>query len=241
VRRLLPQPTGEIDPFTAYSDDRRDLVRIGMVMSIDGSATDDQGWTDGLGGAPDLRAFRALRALADGILVGASTVRTGRVGPHRLAPDLRERRAAIGKPAPAPIIVPSRTLDLDWTHRLFTGAHPASPTIVVTSEAAAPAAPPGVTVLTAGATEVDLGTAVRRLRDEYGIRHLLCEGGPQLATQLVDRGIADELCLTLAPTLVGGRHHLRLLGDLDKRVEPSLSGLYEEDGVLFLRYRLGQG
>jgi len=244
VRRLLPQPTGEIDPFDAYADDRDDLVRIGMVMSADGSVTDDQWWTDGLGGAPDLQVFRALRALADGILVGANTVRTGRIGPHRLSPELRQRRTALGKPDPAPIIVVSRTLRLDWSHRLFTQAHPASPTIVVTSEAAAAAAPPaapsGVRLVTAGTTEVDLAAAVQRLRDEYAIHHLLCEGGPELATELVDRGIADELCLTLAPTLIGARHHTRLLGSLDKRLDLVLSGLYEEAGVLFLRYRLRQ-
>jgi riboflavin biosynthesis pyrimidine reductase len=238
VRRLLPQPTGEIDPFDAYADDRDDLVRIGMVMSADGSVTDDQWWTDSLGGVPDLQVFRALRALADGILVGANTVRTGRVGPHRLSPELRQRRATLGKPDPAPIIVVSRTLRLDWSHRLFTQAHPASRTIVVTTEAAAPAAPPEIRLVTAGATEVDLAAAVHRLREEYGVHHLLCEGGPEVTTQLVGRGIADELCLTLAPTLVGGRHHTNLLRDLDKRVDVALSALYEEEGVIFLRYRL---
>ncbi len=238
MRRLLPQPTAEVDPVDAYLDDRDRLVRVGMVMSVDGSATDDQRWTDGLGGAPDLRVFRALRALADGILVGANTVRTGRVGPHRLAPDLRARRAALGRPHPAPIIVVSASLRLDWSHRLFTQADPASPTIVVTTEAAAAAAPPGIRVVTAGGPEVDLARAVQRLRDEHGIGHLLCEGGPHLTTQLVDRGLADELCLTLAPTLVGGRHHTRLLGELGKRVDVTLSHLYEEEGVIFVRYRL---
>lgn len=238
MRRLLPQPTGEIDPLDAYAVHGRDLVRIGLVMSADGSATDDRQWTDSLGGAADRRVFRALRALADGILVGANTVRTGLVGPHRLTAELRERRAASGKPAPAPIIVVSQTLRLDWSHRLFTQADPASPTIVVTSEAAAAAAPATVRVVTAGAAAVDLAVAVRRLRQEYGIDHLLCEGGPRLAAELIDQGIADELCLTLAPTLVGARHHTGLLGDLDKLADLALSALYEEDGVLFLRYQL---
>jgi riboflavin biosynthesis pyrimidine reductase len=238
VRRLLPPPAGEIDPFDAYGDRSGELVRIGMVMSADGSATDERRWTDGLGGAADLRVFRALRALADGILVGGNTVRTGLMGPHRLAAELRERRTAAGRPAPAPVVVVSRSLRLDWSHRLFTEADPASPTIVVTTEEAASAVPTGVPVLAAGTGEVDLAVAVRRLRDEYGMAQLLCEGGPRLAAQLVDRRIADELCLTLAPSLVGGRHHTPLLDHLDKRADLALYALYEEDGVLFLRYRL---
>jgi riboflavin biosynthesis pyrimidine reductase len=238
VRRLLPVPAGEIDPFDAYAEVPGELVRIGMVMSADGSATDERQWTEGLGGAPDLRVFRVLRALADGILVGANTVRTGLMGPHRLAAELRGRRTAAGRPAPAPVVVVSGSARLDWSHRLFTEADPASPTVVVTTEESAAAVPDGIRVLVAGSSTVDLALAVQLLRDEYGMAHLLCEGGPHLAAQLVDRRLAGELCLTLAPPLVGGRHHTPLLDNLDKRADLALYALYEEDGVLFLRYRL---
>jgi Pyrimidine reductase, riboflavin biosynthesis len=136
MRRLLPEPAVDLDPFEAYGDvpGARDgaWLRIGMVMSADGSVTDERAWTDGLGGDADFRVFRTLRALADGIMIGAATVRTGRIGPHRLRPELRARREGIGKPAPAPIIVVSGSLALDWTLPLFT----AGESIVVTSAAA---------------------------------------------------------------------------------------------------------
>ncbi|GAA2103964.1 dihydrofolate reductase family protein [Actinomadura alba] len=236
MRRLLPEPATDIDPYDAYGDVTGPWLRIGMVMSADGSATDGEGWTDGLGGEADFRVFRTLRALADGILVGAATIRTGKIGPARLRPGLRERR---GRP-PAPIVVVSGSLSLDWTLPLFTAAE--SPTLVVTSAAALKSGevPDAVRphVLAAGDAEVDLGQAVRELR-RLGLEHLVCEGGPVLATSLIEAGLADELCLNVAPALMGGGdRHTRLLGDLIEPAELEPTAVYLDDGVLFLRYGL---
>ena len=238
MRRLLPGPAGDdIDPFDAYRAVPPRWLRLGMVMSADGSATDAEGWTDGLGGAADFRVFRILRALADGILVGAATVRTGKMGPARLRPELRERR---GRP-PAPIIVVSRSLELDWSLPLFTAAE--TPTLVVTSAAAAIRPGAGVPdavrprLVIAGAEDVDVDAAVRELRGR-GMGRLLCEGGPALAASLAEAGLVDELCLNVAPTLVGGRHHTALLGELAGPVALEPAAVYLDEGVLFLRYRL---
>ncbi|MDL4774779.1 MULTISPECIES: dihydrofolate reductase family protein [Thermomonosporaceae] len=235
MRRLLPEPASGVDPWDAYAD--APALRVGMVMSADGSVTDAEGWTDGLGGAADFRVFRTLRALTGAILVGAATARTGRLGPARLRPDLRERR---GGP-PAPIVVVSRSLDLDWTLPLFTAAE--TPTLVVTSKAAlasaaAPPLPPA-RVIVAGDDDVDLRAAVRTLREDLGHRHLLCEGGPTLAAALIGAGLADELCLNVAPALLGGGPgHTRALGGLGAEVPVRLAALYEDEGVLFVRYLL---
>lgn len=237
MRRLLPGPAEEIDPLEAYDDTPPDWLRIGMVTSLDGSVTDEVGWTDDLGGPADLRVFRTLRALADGIMVGAATVRTGRMGPHRPGPRLREQRQRRGKPPTAPIIVVSQSLRLDWPHRLFTTA--TAPTVVVTSAAAAAGArpPASVRLVTAGRHQVDLTAAITQLRTELGLRHLVCEGGPTLATGLLTAGLVDELCLTVAPTLIGARHHTRPFGELPTRTETRLTALYEEDGTLLTRYQ----
>jgi 5-amino-6-(5-phosphoribosylamino)uracil reductase len=235
MRRLLPEPAAggagpRVDPYEAYAD--LPGLRLGMVMSVDGSVTDAEGWTDGLGGAADFRVFRTLRALADAILVGAGTVRTGRLGPARLRSDLRARR---GRP-PAPIVVVSRSLDLDWTLPLFTEAE--TPTLVVTSRSVRRTVPDHVQVVAAGEDDVDLPAAVRTLREDLGYEHLLCEGGPSLATALIRASLVDELCLNIAPTLLGARRHTRLLDGLDAEVPLTPTALYLDEGVLFARYRL---
>ncbi|TDE34415.1 dihydrofolate reductase family protein [Actinomadura sp. 6K520] len=231
MRRLLPEPAADgIDPYDAYAD--APGLRVGMVMSADGSATDADGWTDALGGDADFRVFRTLRALADAILVGAATVRTGRLGPARLRKDLRARR---GGP-PAPIVVVSRSLELDWTLPLFTEAE--TPTIVVTSRSARKGVPGHLQVVDAGEDEVNLPKAVKTLREDHGYGHLLCEGGPALAAALIRASLVDELCLNIAPTLLGSTRHTRLLEGLDTEAALDLAALYLDEGVLFTRYRL---
>lgn len=240
MRRLFPDPVDEIDPLEAYGDVQGPWLRVGMVLSTDGSVTDEEGWSDGLGGEADMRVFRTLRALADAIMVGAGTVRTGRLGPARLRPALRRYREAHGKPGPAPIVVVTRTAALDWSSPLFTRAE--TPTVVVTSHAAAEGVPDPVRVIAVGedAGGLDLAEAVARLRGDLGLMHLLCEGGPRLTTSLLRAGLVDELCLNIAPTLIGGAAHTRLLGDLggrNGRVDLALRQVCVDDGVLFLRYR----
>ncbi|GAA0558841.1 dihydrofolate reductase family protein [Actinomadura livida] len=231
MRRLLPEPAADgIDPYDAYAD--APGLRVGMVMSADGSATDADGWTDALGGDADFRVFRTLRALADAILVGAATVRTGRLGPARLRKDLRARR---GGP-PAPIVVVSRSLELDWALPLFTEAE--TPTIVVTSRSAREKVPDHIQVVDAGEDEVDLPEAVKTLREDLGYDRLLCEGGPALAAALIRASLVDELCLNIAPALLGDTRHTRLLGGLDTEAALDLAALYLDEGVLFTRYRL---
>lgn len=224
MRRLLPEPGSKIDPYEEYRVDGP-WLRVGMVVSADGSATDEHGWSDGLGGKADLRMFRTLRALADGIVMGAATVRTGRIGPAKLTAGLGRRRGR----DPAPIIVVSRSLDLDWGSPLFQ----APSTIVVTSDHAR--VPAHVRVVSAGDGDIDLPEAVRLLREEHGLAHLLCEGGPALTTSLLRDGLVDELCLNVAPTLIGDAHHTRLVGATGRR-DLSLRAAYADEDVLFLRY-----
>lgn len=61
-----------------------------------------------------------------------------------------------------------------------------------------------VRVLIAGEEgEVDLLRAVRMMRQEMGIRYLLCEGGPTLNAALARAQLIDERFLTVSPVEVG--------------------------------------
>ena len=41
------------------------------------------------------------------------------------------------------------------------------------------------------------------LHDDYGVRHLLCEGGARVFANMLDAHLVDEEFVTLCPTFVG--------------------------------------
>jgi riboflavin biosynthesis pyrimidine reductase len=226
VRQLFPEPRDTVEPLDVYRDlpvvTGRPAVRLNMIASVDGSTALD-GRSGGLGGPADRKVFSALRSLADLVLVAAGTVRAEHYGPGAL-----------------PIAVVSGSLQLDWDAPFFTAA--THRPIVVTHRRApadqAVRASRAADVLVAGESSVDLALAVGLL-GERGFRHVLAEGGPSLNGALAGVGLLDELCLSLAPRLASGDAKRILAGPpLTPPPGLTLHSLCEEDGYLFLRYRL---
>ena len=83
---------------------------------------------------------------------------------------------------------------------------------------------------------------IERLRAEYGVRSILCEGGPTLNSALLDGGLVDELFLTVSPQLVGGEQPLTIVtgGELEPPRPMQLVSLAEGGGDLLFRWRVGQ-
>lgn len=177
----------------------RPWITLGMISSFDGSATVDDGST-GLGGPPDRAVFRALRAVADLVVVGASTARAERYRAVRLPDELVKWRQERGLPPTPGIAIVSNSLDLDLTDSLVE-----SRPIIVTS-AASPAdrrvaLARFAEVIVAGDERVDLGQAMGELR-KRGVERVTLEGGPTVNAQVAD--LLDEACVTIAPLLVRG-------------------------------------
>lgn len=220
---------------------RAGFIRANMVASADGAAALDNR-SGGLSSADDRRLFHVLRNLCDVVLVGAQTVRTEGYGPAKADPALAglRQQAAMG-PVP-PIAVVSASLDLDPASALFAEAQ--ARTLVLTV-AAAPRERRDRLEPVADLLEVDDGhgrldpdrlvsTLVGR-----GFPRILCEGGPTLLGSLVAAGRLDELCLTVAPLVVGGDALRPLRGVLPRPAWADLTGVVESEGWLFLRYRFG--
>ena len=90
---------------------------------------------------------------------------------------------------------------------------------------------------------VDLAAALVELAARFGVQTVLCEGGPHLAAGLLGAGLVDELCLCLAPKLVGDAAEgaeLRILASLalDPALTLELISAVESESQLFLRYRV---
>ena len=250
VRRIHPQPTGDIDTAEIVLDDARPAppgrpwVLVTMVASVDG-ATTVGGRSGKLGGPSDRRMFRALRGCADMILVGAGTVRAEGYRPPRTPEDtIATRRRIDGQDERPRLVVVSASLDLDPNASLFADRESTDPPPIVATVTTAPTSrrallEPVAEVVACGETWVDL-TGLLAVLDNVGARTVLCEGGPDLNHQLVAAGLVDELCITVSPGLTGGvgGHHGSLLAGppLSATTRLSLDRVLTEDGFLFCRY-----
>ena len=218
----------------------RPYVVVNMIETADGAAA-IAGRTKALGDDTDRAIFHGLRTQADAVMVGANTAGIERYG--RLVRDesRRERRLREGLAADPIACVVSGHLSLPAEIPLLQD--PESRVLVLTrlDGELGPAAarveylrePPG------GA---ELAPFLARLRADYGVRSVLCEGGPKLNSALLVEGLVVELFLSLAPKLAGGSPALTIVAGrtLPAPVELELLSCFEDDGYLFLRYAVGR-
>jgi riboflavin biosynthesis pyrimidine reductase len=199
---------GRIKDFYAYPDGLQACwVRGNMIASLDGGATDD-GKAGGLAGPGDRALFALMRQQADVILVGAGTVRIENYSGAQFSPAQRQARQRRGQAEVPPIAVVTNSGRFDHDAKLFTRTE--VPPLILTSSAAAADTRRRLGSLAevidasgAHAGGVDCATVLKILADRKLLR-VLTEGGPSLLGSLIEDGLLDELCVTVAPLLVGG-------------------------------------
>lgn len=180
----------------------------------------------------DLHRLLEIRKRADAILVGRGTLETDRMSltiPRDLNPPKQPLRCVV-----------SRTGGFDLKHKLFNSQGGAVHLLVTE---AAPDLDP-VPYESAGATvhTASLADFLHRLRTEYAVDTLLCEGGGALVRALAELDVIDEINLTFAGhTLFGGADAPTLTGALGEHLPASLH--YQlthfeplENGECFLSY-----
>ncbi len=191
MRRLIPDPVVTLDVADAYaaplgSRTDRPWVSLCMIAGLDGAVAVD-GRSGGLSGVTDRAVLRQLRAIADVIIVGASTARVEGYGP----PSKAGQR----------IGVVTLSGNVDAGSELFTSGRG----FVVTSEDADLALPGEVDVVRAGRGRVDVAAAIEMLpRLIAGCQTVQAEGGPTLNAALFAADVIDEIDQTTAPLTVGG-------------------------------------
>lgn len=233
--RWLLGGTGRVDLEEAYAMGPR-TWRANMVASLDGAAALD-GRTGGLSSPADQHLLHLLRSLADAVVVGVGTVEAEHYGPLVLPPGLKRRRRARGQDDAPRLVVVSGSASLRPDAPYLRPNAGGQPAIVATTERADPgrrrALAEVAEVVVCGAREIE-GSALREALHRRGLEEVVCEGGPTLLGRLVDGGVIDELCLTLAPVVVGPSAHT-LVAALDRPVGVRLRHVLEADGSLFLR------
>jgi riboflavin biosynthesis pyrimidine reductase len=232
---------GRLTDFYAYPDDLQSCwVRGNMIASLDGGATDD-GKAGGLAGAGDRAVFSLMRHAADVILVGASTVRIENYSGAQLPVSAREDRRRRGQSEVPPIAVVTRSGNIDPSALLFTRTE-VQPLILTTSrfhDDTRRRLGSVAEVIDASASEPDSvdSASVLKILADRGLYRVLTEGGPLLLGTMIEDGLLDELCLTIAPILVGGgsKRIVTGMGSVHTKMRRTHL-LTDDDGYLYSRY-----
>jgi riboflavin-specific deaminase-like protein len=222
----------------------RPYLILNMASTLDGRASIG-GRSGPIGNGADRELFHALRAGVDAVMAGAGTVRVERYG--RIIPNAatRERRLQRGLEAEPLACIVSARLSLPADMPLLN--EPSARVVIVTpSSASLNGATAQVDYVRANSDgKLDLRAAMRELAERFGVRTLLCEGGPHLNAELLQAGLVDELFLSLAPKLTGGEdvtgEALRIVAGatFEQPLELELIGALENESHLFLRYGVG--
>ncbi|BBH64138.1 hypothetical protein ACTI_08230 [Actinoplanes sp. OR16] len=217
-----------------YPRDPDPTLRVNFIASADGAVTVD-GLSAGLQGPGDKEIFDSLRTVCDALIVAAGTVRAENYDALRLTPEAREWRVAAGLPEFPLMVIVSGSLDLNPDQLIFSDAP--IPPIVVTHRSAtpSPALAARAEIVPIGADRVDLAGMVAMLH-ERGAGQLLCEGGPGLLGSLIADDLVDELCLTVAPLVAGGRAGRIAHGPDGPARRMGLRHVLTREDMLFLRY-----
>lgn len=200
----------------------RPWVYANFVQTIDGIVSllgDEAGGADIAESAEDRWLMDLLRAHADGILLGMGTLREEqRMGrPRARGPvfrivdaELQQLRAKFGRGRERNVLLTARA-DFQMSDYAVFDGELVDVTVITTREGAKnletqrkhSSCVDIIAVDGDAGNGVDLQQAVAALAERYGIRYLLCEGGPSLYSGMLTAGLIDEQFVTVSPIEVG--------------------------------------
>jgi riboflavin biosynthesis pyrimidine reductase len=237
VSSLFESLTALAPPFSRPTAGDLPAIALNMVASVDGATTLD-GRVGRLTGPADQELLRRLREEADAVLVGAATVRAEGYS-TLLRPEARERRlAARGSEEPLLCVV-SRDANLGPGSPALRAAP--CPLIFLTAEGVPlPDAEREVLAIrapAAGAGEpVALRPLLARLRSDYGVERVICEGGSTLNAALLSEGVVGELFVAVSPMVAREPGSPPLVAGVSEPLELELVSHATADDFVFLRY-----
>ena len=157
------------------------------------------------------------RALADAVLLGHTTLERDNVR-LGVSEDLRQQRIKRGQTAAPLRVIVSNEGRISTELKIFKWE--LSPILIFATKRmpreVRRALAGKATLHLTNQRDVDLAEMLRTLRRDYKVRRVACEGGPTLFRSMLERGLIDELSLTVAPYLFGGT------------AAPTLTGLTKE-------------
>lgn len=184
----------------------RPRVLVNFAITADGKVSTRKFTPTGFTNPADKRRLREIRSLGDGLLAGASTVATDSMAMGLTDISLQQARQQRGQSREPMRVLVSNSGKLDLRWKVFANAR--TP-LIIFSTTRMPAAirqkfPNFCDLWLFDEAAVPMTWVLRILCSDYGLKTLVCEGGPRLFRSLATEGAIDELFLTIAPCIFGG-------------------------------------
>lgn len=222
----------------------RPFVTANFALTWDARISTHRGTPADFSSPRDKRRLVEIRARCDAVLASAKTITADNMTMGLPDEGLRKARVRRGQSAYPLRVMLSNSGRIDPALRIFEKDF--SP-IVIFSTTRMPAR--AQTSLSAvsdlwlyDAPAVALPDMLATLRAEYGVKRLVCEGGAQVFRSLLVAGLVDEIHVTFAPRIFGGKDAPTLTGIAREFLPASIPLQLRQMEVIedecFLRYRV---
>lgn len=227
---------------------KRPRVIATFAMTVDGKITSRSFSPVDFTSRTDKTHLIEQRALGDAVLIGHGTLKKDNVRLGIGRPELRTARIKRGQ-APFPLrVIVSNEGKIDHRLKAFQADPATAGPIMIFSTTRMPRPTrmalmrKKVTLHLSTSRQVDLREMLHRLRVEYKVRTVAFEGGAELFRAFLEEDLVDQLSLTIAPFVFGGKEAPTLTG-LNKTFLPAtvrctLLGMRVVGDECFLTYRI---
>ena len=177
-------------------------------MTADGKIATANRAVATFGSRRDHEHLLELRATADAVMVGATTVNAAPINLGPGAAKFRRLRLRRGLAEYNLRVIVSGSGSINPDAEIFRKRF--SPIIILTTANISKARLQELRAVAdevkiCGQTRINFRAAIRWLQTKWQVKRLLCEGGGELNDALFRAGLVDEIHLTLCPKIFGGR------------------------------------
>lgn len=218
-----------------------------FAMTVDGKITSRTFSPVDFTSRADKQHLIRQRSLGDAVLIGYGTLRKDNVRLGLANADLKNERLDRGQTAFPLRVIVSNEGKIDSRLNIFHTDPDKSAPIIIFSTTRMPrkyrcALMEHATLHLTNRHQVNLGEMLQRLKTDYKVGTVACEGGAALFRALLEYDLVDQLNLTIAPYLFGGADAPTLTGlskeFLPRSVQCTLKDMRVVGDECFLTYRI---
>jgi riboflavin-specific deaminase-like protein len=222
------------------------FVYVNVAMTADGKLAPANRHFVPFSSRRDQERMMRLRSEADAVLSGARTVDMGKVDLGPGGRKWKKKRLEAGLPEFNLRIIVSGSASVNPDAHIFKTRF--SPIILLVNRTAPQSRVKRLSKLVddihlSEGDSICFRTAFEWLREKWNVKRLLCEGGGEVNAPIFFEGLVDEVHLTIAPVIFGGRNAPTLadgegVASLDQAVNLRLKHLEKIGNELYTVYKV---